>query len=418
MILVLFLLFLSHQFNIIYLVKINAAFGYLCVPLWLKNKEEIMIHEKKERKITLMILLVFIFSFSSFMLANEEYKIVSYNGKVKVKKNDEVVHLKKKLYIYLNKNDAVMVYPDAAIEMVFPDGKKKTFTGPFYSTVESLEKPFDREQLSFFGKPGQWKALERIFDEEGEVSAGATKGTQEASLNFYDEIKPVVAKVKIEDKALVPSTEEEMKEILETVGPGFNAFPQEKQMVIRSLVYKFFGWYKTALDMIFAHYKGILYTKGKQAERELIEDYLFNEFLPIVITIMPNEGRKKFPKGMSSNREIYFNKTLYSNFRLWWAAFSYDGRELKPIEKTIDYSLHPENTFKLNKAIAINNTGNRTPAIRQGPCFFIVACADWTELEKFDDMEYARRELLENSLEETGSTTIREYGKVIIKLCL
>jgi hypothetical protein len=374
-----------------------------------------MTHEKKEWNIPLMILPVFIFYFSSFLLANGEYKIVSFKGKVKVKQNDEIVRLEKQLHVYLKKGDAVMVYPGAAIEMVFPDGNKKTLTGPFYSTVAALEKPYARNLLSFFGKPGQWKAIERIFNEEGEESAGTTKGTQD-SLNFYDEIKPVVAKVEIEDKELAPAKKKEMKEILVTVEPGFNAFPEDKQMVIRSLVYKSFGWYKTALNMIFAYYKGILRTKGKQAERELIEDYLFHEFLPIVITIMPNEKNKLFPKGTSTSREIYFNKTFYSNFRLWWAAFFYDGRELESIQKTIDYSLHPENTFKLEKSF--NHTGNRTAGVNRAPCVYIVACADWTVLEKFDDMEYAGRELLKSGIKETGSTTIRGYGKIMIKICL
>lgn len=375
-----------------------------------------MTHEKKEWNIPLMILPVFIFYFSSFLLANGEYKIVSFKGKVKLKQNDEIVRLEKQLHVYLKKGDAVMVYPDAAIEMVFPDGNKKTFAGPFYSTAAALEKPYARNLLSFFGKPGQWKAIERIFNEEGEESAGTTKGTQEDSLNFYDEIKPVVAKVEIEDKELAPAKKKEMKTILETVEPGFNAFPEDKQMVIRSLVYKSFGWYKTALNMIFAYYKGILRTKGKQAERELIEDYLFHEFLPIVITIMPNEKNKLFPKGTSTSREIYFNKIFYSNFRLWWAAFFYDGRELESIQKTIDYSLHPENTFKLEKSF--NHTGNRTAGVNRAPCVYIVACADWTVLEKFDDMEYARRELLKSGIKETGSTTIRGYGKIMIKICL
>ena len=377
-----------------------------------------MFHLKGKLRVSLMIFLIFCFNFSGFIAANVEYKIISYKGKVKVKKDDEVVLLEKQLHIYLKKSDAVMIYPGAAIEMVFPDGKKRTFAGPLYSTVESIEDPFNRDRLSFFGKPGQWKAIERIFDEEGEESAGTTKGSQEDSLNFYDEIKPVAGKVKIEDKALAPHKQKEMKEILETVEPGFNAFPEDKQIVIRSLVYKSFGRYKTALNMIFAHYKGILYAKGKQAERELIEDYLFNEFLPIVLSIKPDDKGEQFPKGTSISQEICFNKTFYSNFRLWWAAFFYDGRGLETIEKTIDYSLHPENIFKLDKKVIINGTGNKAADVRQSPCFYIVACADWTELEKFDDMEYARGELLENNIREMESETVLGYGRVIIKLCL
>jgi hypothetical protein len=367
-----------------------------------------MTHSKKRRHpqpigkrlAPLMIFLIFTFSFFSFILANAEYKIISFKGKVKIKNNTEVIQLEKQLPFKLKKGDAVMVYPGAAIEMSFTNGNKKTFTGPFYSAVEALEKPFERNRLSFFGKPGQWKAIERIFDEEGEESAGTTKGTQEDSLNFYSEINQGVAVVKIEDKSLTPDKEKEMNEILETAEQGFNAFPEEKQIVIRALVYKTFGRYKTALTTIFSHYKGILYAKGKQPERELMEDYLFSEFLPIVVT-------------------IHSPFSFSSNFKLWWAAFFFDGTELKGIEKTIDYSLYPQNDYKIKDNSTIQaNIKSKGMIKGKSQCVFIVACADWAELEKFDDIEIARQELLESSIKETKLKTIQDYGKVIIKLCL
>jgi hypothetical protein len=51
-------------------------------------------------------------------------------------------------------------------------------------------------------------------------------------------------------------------------------------------------------------------------------------------------------------------------------------------------------------------------------CLFILACADWAELEKFDDIEIARQELLESGIKETKLKTIQDYGKAVIKLCL
>ena len=187
-----------------------------------------MTHSKNKWLLTFMIFLVFIFSFPTFMRANAEYKIISCKGTVKVKKDNEVKPPGIQLPINLKKDDAVMVYPGAVIEMVFTDGNKKTFTGPFYSTVELLEKPFDREPLSFFGKPDQWKSIERIFDEEGEESAGTTKGTQEDSLNFYNEINQGVAEVKTENKTLTPTEEKEMRKILDTAEQGFNASGGQK----------------------------------------------------------------------------------------------------------------------------------------------------------------------------------------------
>jgi hypothetical protein len=359
-----------------------------------------MIHQKKEWHIPLMIILAFTFFFPGFMPANPGYKIISYKGTVKIRQNAEVSRLKNQPPIDLKKGDAVMVYPGAEIEVLFPGGDKKTFTGPFYALVESLEKPPAKDRLSFFAGATPWKGIERIFDEEGEESAGTTKGTQEDSLNFYNEINQGVAVVKIEDKTLSPDKEKEMKELLDTAATGFNAFPEEKQIVICSLVYKNFGRYKTALDMIFSYYKGILYTKGKQPERELLEDYLFNQFLPIVIT-------------------IHSPFSFSSNFKLWWAVFYFDGKELKTLDKTIDYSMHPQNDYKLKDNSTVQaDTKSKGMAKAGSQCLFIAACADWAELERFDDLETAKKELLDNSTKETQSGTIQDYGSVIIKICL
>jgi hypothetical protein len=359
-----------------------------------------MIHQKKEWHVLLMIILVFTFFFPGFMPANPGYKIISYKGTVKVKQNAEVSRLENQPPIDLKKGDAVMVYPGAEIEVLFPGGDKKTFTGPFYAAIESLEKPPAKDRLSFFAGPASWKGIERIFEEEGEESAGTTKGTQEDSLNFYNEINQGAAAVKIEDKTLSPDKEKEMKEILETAATGFNAFPEEKQIVIRSLVYKAFGRYKTALDMIFSHYKGILYSKGKQAERELLEDYLFNQFLPIVVT-------------------IHSPFSFSSNFKLWWAAFYFDGKEFKSLDKTIDYSMHPQNDYKIKDNPGIQ-VGSQSKGMAGGntSCVFIAACADWAELERFDDLEIAKKELLDSGIKETKPGSIQDYGRVIIKICL
>jgi len=354
----------------------------------------------KKRMIPLKISLVFILAFSTGLLANPGYKIISFKGTVKIKQNAKVSRLEnQQLPTDLQKGDAVMVYPGAEIEIMFPTGDKKTFAGPFYSAIEALEKPPTKNRLSFFAGPSQWKGIEKIFDEEGEESAGTTKGTQEDSLNFYNEINQGVAVVKIEDKTLSPDKENEMKEILDTASNSFNAFPEEKQIVIRSLVYKAFGRYKTALDMIFSHYKGILYVKEKQPEREFLEDSLFNEFLPIVVTI---------------HSPISFS----SNLKLWWAAFYFDGQELKSLDKTIDYSLHPQNDYKVKDNPEPRSDGKAKGMAGNTRCLFIVACADWAELERLDDTETAKKELLENGLQETRAKSIQDYGKVVVKLYL
>lgn len=60
-----------------------------------------MVHLKNNYMIQLVIILDFTLSFSSFIPANAEYKVVSFKGKVKIKKDDEVFPLKKQLRITL-----------------------------------------------------------------------------------------------------------------------------------------------------------------------------------------------------------------------------------------------------------------------------------------------------------------------------
>ena len=135
-----------------------------------------MTHQKKEWYVPLMIILVFTFFFPGFMSADPGYKIISNKGTVKIKQNAKVFRLKEQSTIDLQKGDAIMVYPGAEIEVLFPGGDKKTFTGPFYAAVESLEKPPAKERLSFFAGAASWKGIERIFDEEGEESAQGSCG--------------------------------------------------------------------------------------------------------------------------------------------------------------------------------------------------------------------------------------------------
>ncbi|MDQ1354078.1 MAG: hypothetical protein QG657_4387 [Acidobacteriota bacterium] len=355
----------------------------------------------KKRMIPLMISLVFILAFSTGLLANPGYKIISFKGTVKVKQNAKVSLLEnQQLPTGLQKGDAVMVYPGAEIEVTFPTGDKKTFAGPFYSAIEALEKPPAQNRLSFFAGPSQWKRIEKIFDEEGEESAGTTKGTQEDSLNFYNEIKQGIATVTIEDKNLSPDKETEMKDILDTAASGFNAFPEEKQIVIRSLVYKAFGRYNTALDKVLSHYKGILHTKEKQPEREFLEDSLFNEFLPIVV-------------------KIHSPTSFSSNFKLWWAAFYSDGKDFKAINNTIDYSIYPQNIYKINDNSAIQpGAPSKGKAAGNHPYIFIVVSTDWEELERLDDIETAKKELQDISIKESQPGPVQGYGNVIIKISL
>ncbi len=347
--------------------------------------------------------IVFMMSFSTALTAEDEYKIISSNGTVKIKTNTKVIRLEKQLPFILKKDDAVMIYPNASIEVVLPNGNNKTISGPLYATVDTLENPPSKELLDFFAKPSQWKGIERIFEEEGQESSGTTRGTQEDSLNLYSDINNAMGEIKIEDKPLSPEKEKEMKKNLETAEKGFRAFPEEKRTVIRSMVYKAFGLDKTAMSNVLSFYKGILNKKEQQPQRELLEDYLFNQFLPIVVKI----DRTVFPP------------LFTSNIKIWWVTFYFDGNQLKSLDNTLDYSTYPLATYKIKSIPSVKpNSSARGTAQGKKTYLFIVACADWTELEKLDDLKFAQKELLETRKSETQAKKIQDFGTVIIKIVL
>jgi hypothetical protein len=154
-------------------------------------------------------------------------------------------------------------------------------------------------------------------------------------------------------------------------------------------------------DDIEDHYVSIMKTKGKQKERELLEDFLFNEFLPIRVVI---ESRSPL--------------TFSSNFDLWWAAFRYNGEKLEEITKTIDHSLHPQERFKLEEnMVKLTKADMDIRGSNKEQCVFILACADWGELEKYNKIEYAEKELLAGDIKVTTRGKVMSYGKVIVKLC-
>jgi hypothetical protein len=339
--------------------------------------------------------LIFIFFIPGFIRASGQYKILSWKGEVRVKQGDTFVPLTKQAKISLRKSDVLWLANGAAVELLFPGGFKKSFKGPRLTRIETLEKNGAKAGPSFLADFIKITGIEELFSREMEDPAGATKGDDFAgSLSFYEEIKKTMKKVEpeLKDMPLPGNKEKQMNEKLAFVNSHFDAAPPAKQILMKARIYKHFKRNRQALMAVFNHYEKILKARGKQKGRELLEDSLFNEFLPIVVT-------------------IHSSFSFSANFKLWWAAFSYDGKEFKEIEKTIDYSLHPQDSFKLNEADFYNEKDKIQ-------WVFIVACSDWDELEKLNDTGTARKELLGNKIKEAKSKTIRDYGRVIIKLCL
>jgi len=367
---------------------------------------------KGKLKIPLMVILVLTFAFTGLTLAKPGYKILSYKGKVKVKKNNEMIPLIKHDGIRLDKGDIVMVYPGSSIEISYPDNSRKVLKGPFYAPVAALAQPFDKNHLSFFEKRKIREGIEGIFDAEGNASSGSTRAQN--SVEFFNEVKKTLTQAVLEDKTPTADNAKKMKTHLESVEHMFNAFPEVKQILVRALVYKDFGLDKKALTTILSHYEKILRAKDKKTERELMEDYMTNRFLPIVIIIRSGDENISHGNAGSIKKNNGIKLIFSSNIKLWWAAFYYDGKTLEEIKKTIDYCLKPQNKFELEKKITAKANMKKS----RSRFLFIVTSPDWSQLDKFDSIEAAEKELLGNDIKETRSKRIQDYGEIIIKLPL
>ncbi len=392
---------------------------------------------KKVKYFVIFILLIFVFMFKpiSIFPGNQgiktgtetknngaEFRLLSLKGKVKVKKGDDffAISVENMDRISLGAGDALLVYPSSSAEILLPKNNKLRLNGPLYSTSSKLgKKNFDRISSSFFAQSKLLEILKLLFDAEGDEAAGTTRGTIEDSLNFFNEIDPVAQKANIEDQTLSTADKKKMDEMLSLLQTRFNAFSGEKQIIMRCALYKTLGLHKTALTTIFTYYKGILNVKGKQTERELLEDYLFKQFLPVVVVIHPIESIVT-TRGVSPSPGKPFNKEFRSNLKLWWASFYYDGAKFIPIEKTIDHSLLPQDSYIIKNS-ALNQLDSLAKRNKNGKSkshdIFVVGCSDWQEIERYDDLKYAEKEILKQPTKPAkDGTATQDFGKVIIKM--
>jgi hypothetical protein len=355
---------------------------------------------KSKWKIPLMVFLVSMFLGTCLIPAKTGYKIVSFKGTVKVKKGDKIIPLTESKTLPLKKDHALMLYRGASVEIVFPDGSCSVFKGPFYAAVSTLQKPFTKKQLSLFEKKQLWEPIQRIFDEEEAIHGAARNGPVDRGA-FKDEINKRLADKSLDDPKLPADKNKELNAALEAVDTLFNAFPKVRLIVIKALVYRHFGLNKKALQTVMIYYKSIAGKPGKRIVRGQVEDYVFTEFSPIIITIEPQNSE--------GGPVIGFYRTFSANIELWWAAFYYNGKELIEIEKTFDTKLHPQKTFAVRKNLDVK-------ADQSPHCIFIVVCPEWTELLSYDNIRTAKNKLL--TKKETKVNTVKDWGKVTIKLCL
>jgi len=286
------------------------------------------------------------------------------------------------------------------------------FNGPCFKKVETLEKNKAKARPSFLVNFIKITRIPELFSREKEEAAGTTKGDDfKSSLSFYKEIKKAIEEefAEVKDNPPAAGKEKEMSEGLAVVDNDFDAAPLEKQAIMKARIYKHFNQDKHALMTVFNYYEKILNAEGKQKEREFLEDCLFNEFLPVVITYEVEEPSLLYGGELDTGARVSLR--FDSNFKLWWAAFSFDGKEMKEIKKTIDSSLIPQETFTIRN----HPTGNE----ESKPYYlFIIANPVWSQLEKYDDIEVARKELLEGGIPEASFNKAKGFRKVIVKIDL
>jgi hypothetical protein len=315
--------------------------------------------------------------------------VLSWKGDVKIWKGGKFISLAGQAKISLEKGDGIWLANGAEVEVRFPGGDQKVFNGPRFTKVETLEKA--RKGPSIIVNLIKSMGIEELLSRKKEDKLG---GTRAGSERLYKKIKSIIPEM--QEPLAAAKKEKDMNEVLSLVEARFDAAPMEKQVLIKARVYKHFNRDKLALMTVFNYYEKIRNLEDKKGERNFIEDFLFDEFLPIVITF---------------NLEDRDFITFSSNFKLWWAAFFFDGEELREIVKTIDSSLNRQDIFRITPG----NIGRKQ---NKAQYLFIIAGYNSSELEKLDNMEVAKKELMGKEMHEASSGKAVGCGKLFIKIRL
>ncbi len=344
-----------------------------------------------EFKIKKCILFFIVLSFfiHGLILASGQYRVLSWSGDVKIRKGGKFISLTGRAKISLKKGDGIWLAKGAEVKLLFPGGVQKVFYGPRFTRVETLEKA--RKGASTLVNLIKSIGIEELLSRKKEDAAAATRSF---SLRLYKKIKKAIPEM--EEPLLAVGKEKEMNEVLALVAARFDAAPMEKQVLIKARVYKHFNRDKHALKTVLDYYEKIRNLEDRKRERNFIEDFLLDEFLPVVITF-----------NLEDPDFIIFS----SNFKLWWAAFFYDGEELKEIVKTIETSLNPQDTFWI-KHVKVSSKKDKPYYL------FIIASYHSSGLAKFVDLEEAKKELLGKDIPVASTGKAVGIGKVILKIGL
>lgn len=374
-----------------------------------------MILIQNKLKISIMPIAIALFFLTILLRTGGNYKILSSHGKVKVKIDGQVMELQGKNGVILNKDDAIMLYHGAGIKLQFPGNTVHRFEGPLYTSIHSLKSLTGGDKKNtFFNHFTRWRGLKHIFDEEGENPVTRRRGDWVFSMQFYNDIRTEVSAANIFDTALSNVNKKKLKTVLAEIRHLFNAFSKPKQSVIQGLVYKYFGLHKTALSMVFSNYKKILHLKRLKEDRAIMEDYLIHTFIPIVVHVQSLKRERGAGNNRAFKLPLAHRQTLTANLDLWWAVFLVENGKLKPLGKSSKTSILPQKTYTLNKQVHHGMDGDTPP---RPSCFIVAASPQSSLLDKYDNLELARKELLNAPTVHTKGNLIQAFTMIVVRTC-
>lgn len=363
------------------------------------------LNDLKEKNLsTLFCFLVFIFIIPGFIHPTPQYRLLKWKGDVKIRTVKGFIQPSKSVGGLLLRNcDAILIPEAGEILIRFPGGTEKSFHGPRFTTVRTLENEAPKNRVNIIGKFLEIAGVTELFARELEDAPGTTKG--DAS-RVYQQLSRLInrADTVLRDMPLHANEEKQLNHALALVESHFDAFSFEEQFFMKARIFKHFNQHRKALMTVFRQYQVLLRQEQKEKERALLEDLMFCRLLPIEICFSVNN-----PVVQDGNQEV--SMAFQSNFALWWTAFSYHNGKLEVIRRSYDHTREPLETFEISCDIT-RHQGTEPFYV------FVIAFANGYESKTFDDIAATRTVLLDESISESIPGTVRGFSRVIIKIRL
>jgi len=371
---------------------------------------KIELNNLKEKKMSrLFCFLIFIFILPGFIHSQQQYRLLSWTGDVKIRTANRVIQPSPSPGgLSLRDCDAILIPEEGEISIRFPGGTEKRFHGPRFTTVKTLENEVPERPVNIIERFLEISGVTELFDRECEEAIGATRGGKDND-SVYRQIyrlKESADKDKVlSDMELQPNVRQQLECALDLVECHFDAFSAEERLFMKARIYEHFNQYRTALNTVFDQYQQLLREQEqKKKERKSMEALMFRLLRPIDIHFSVNN-----PVVQDGNREV--SMTFQSNFALWWIAFPYHNGELEVIKRSYDYKPKPQATFEISCNIK-SHQGTEPFYV------FVIAFVNGYESRTFDDKTATKTVLLDKNILESTPGTVCGFSRVIIKIRL